>query len=146
MIAEGIWTPALPIALQAGIAPQSQNKGLPVTFSPFWGLICTVLHRLSPPDLSSSPSAADFGVTASNSSADTGTYSSLTSCPNHPLSLCVFLITAHQLQFARREESAINYRPDPNTSQVNRCQIGFIAQPARARKPQLAQVGPGSLF
>lgn len=58
----------------------------------------------------------------------------------------MFLITVHQLQFAPWEESAINYMLDPNTSQVNRCQIGFIAQPATARKPQLAQVGPGSLL
>lgn len=80
---------------------------------------------------------------SSNSFTAMGTYSSLTSCPNHSPSLRVFLITAHQLQFAPWEESAINYKLDPNTSQVNRCQIGFITQLARAKEPQVAQVGPG---
>lgn len=78
-----------------------------------------------------------------NSSAVTGTSSSLTSCPNHSPSPRVFLITAHQLQFAPREESAVNYMLDPDTSQVNRCQIGFITQSARAREAQLTWVGPG---
>lgn len=58
----------------------------------------------------------------------------------------MFLITAHQLQFALREESAINYTQDPNTSQVNRCQIGFITQAVPARNLQIAPVGAGSLF
>lgn len=54
----------------AGIGPNSQSKGLHITFSLFWGLICTVplacpfqfsfLPCCSP---SSFPSTADFGVT-----------------------------------------------------------------------------------
>lgn len=58
----------------------------------------------------------------------------------------MFLITAHQLQFAPREESAINYTQDLNTSQVNRCQTGFITQAVAARNPQTAPVGPDTLF
>lgn len=77
----------------------------------------------------------------SNSSAVAGTYSSLTPCPNHSHNLCVFLITAHQLQLWLWEESAINYMLGPNASRVNRSQIGLIIQSVTARKSQFTSGG-----